>query len=243
MLDAKAEILKHTQAALEYGARIDLQTHPIEMDFNGGALTLEGEVPNIGCKKLALEVASSVQGVRSIIDRLRVTPEERAGDGAIREAVCKHLLGDVDFHNCGFRVLKKGQVEALREPTGEDSSGSMVVSVDDGVVTLAGQVISLSHKRLAGVLAWWARGCRDVVNLLEVIPPEEDNDDEVADALRLVLETDPLVPASQIGIRTHDHVVTLDGVVSTQEEKMRAEMDAWRLFAVRDVINRIEVRP
>src|SRR5205085_60086 len=124
--------------------------------------------------------------------------------------------------NCGIRVLVKGQLEVFREPMGSDPSGSIVVSVDEGVVTLAGQVISLSHKRLAGVLAWWVRGCRDVVNLLEVIPPEEDNDDEVADALRLVLETDPLVPADQIGIRTHNHVVTLEGIVATEEEKRRA---------------------
>jgi osmotically-inducible protein OsmY len=76
-----------------------------------------------------------------------------------------------------------------------------------------------------------------------VVPPEEDSDDEVTDALRLVLETDPLVPADQIGIRTRNHVVTLEGVVTTEEEKKRAELDAWYLFAVDRVINHIEVRP
>lgn len=242
MLEANETVLQHVRAALEYGARIDIQNHPIEMDFSGGVLTLEGEVPNIGCKKLALEVASTVQGVMSIVDRLRVIPDERLGDGAVRDSACRHLLRDVDFFNCGLRLLSKAQVEVLRQPIGEDSSGSIIVSVEDGVITLAGQVISLSHKRLAGVLAWWARGCRDVVNLLEVVPPEEDNDDEVADALRLVLETDPLVPAEQIGIRTHNHVITLEGMVATEEEKRRAELDAWCLFAVHSVINHIEVR-
>ena len=82
-----------------------------------------------------------------------------------------------------------------------------------------------------------------MVNGLEVVPPEEDSDDEVTDALRLVLETDPLIPADQIGIRTRNHVVTLEGVVTTEEEKKRAELDAWYLFAVDRVINHIQVRP
>ena len=46
-----------------------------------------------------------------------------------------------------------------------------------------GAAISLSHKRLAGVLAWWTPGCRDVVNSLDIVPPERDSDEEVQDAL------------------------------------------------------------
>ena len=81
-----------------------------------------------------------------------------------------------------------------------------------------------------------------MVNGLEVVPFEEDNDDEVTDALRLVLETDPWVHADQIGIGTRDYVVTLEGVVASEEERKRAETDAWCLFAVDKVINHIEVR-
>jgi osmotically-inducible protein OsmY len=110
------------------------------------------------------------------------------------------------------------------------------------VITLDGEVLSLSHKRLAGVLAWWTPGCRDVVNGLEVMPPEEDSDDEVADALRLVLEKDPLVHADQIRASVSNWVVTLEGLVGDEEEKKMAELDAWYLFAVDKVINRIEVK-
>ena len=181
-------------------------------------------MPDVACKKLALEAAATVPGVRGIVDRLHVAPAERAGDGWSGRPP-RLLLRDVDFQNCTLRAWVKGRPETLRE-AGEDSCGAIQVEVEDGVVTLTGQVISLSHKRVAGVLAWWARGCRDVVNGLEVVPPEEDSDDEVTDALRLVLETDPLMPADQIGIRTRNHVVTLEGVVTTEEEKKRAELDA-----------------
>jgi len=92
------------------------------------------------------------------------------------------------------------------------------------------------------VLAWWTPGCRDVVNALEVVPPEQDGDDEISDALLLVLEMDPLILHSgRIRIQTQDGVVTLQGLVRSQAEKERAEQDAWCLFAVDNVINRIAV--
>lgn len=241
-MEDKEAVLTQVQGAVQRGTHLDLQIHPIAMELDKGVLTLEGEVPSLKCKKLALAAAGAVAGVTGIADRLRVTPAERLGDGAVRDSVCEQLLRDVDFLNCCLQVRVKGKPETLRVASG-DLSGSMEVAVEDGVITLTGQVISLSHKRLAGALAWWARGCRDVVNGLEVVPPEDDNDDELTDALRLVLETDPLVPAEQIAIHTHNYAVALDGVVATEEEKHRAEFDAWCVFAVDRVINRLEVRP
>jgi len=37
-----------------------------------------------------------------------------------------------------------------------------------------------------------------VINSLAIVPPEEDNDDEVLDALELVLEADPLINSDEI---------------------------------------------
>ena len=113
--------------------------------------------------------------------------------------------------------------------------------MSDGVVTLNGMAESLSHKRLAGVLAWWVPGSRDVVNGIEVSPAMADNDDEVVDAVRLVLEKDPLVNASQIKTRCRNLVVTLDGTVATENGRMAAEADAWYVFGVYGVINKLAV--
>lgn len=61
-----------------------------------------------------------------------------------------------------------------------------------------------------------------------MLPPEQDNDDEVSDALSLVLELDPLIPHSeQIHVQTRNYVVTLEGLVNMETEKTRAEQDAW----------------
>lgn len=236
-------ILKSVRAMLEREPRIDLHRWPVRLEMtDDGAVVLEGDVGNVAAKKLALEIAGATPEVRGVVDRLHVVPAEPRGDGAILDALTARLLDVRELNNCTLRVLKKGQTVTVQEMKDDDASGDMLVSVEDGVVTLDGWVISLSHKRVAGVLAWWVPGCRDVVDALEVAPPEQDNDDEVSDALSLVLEMDPMIPhPEQIRVHTQDYVVTLDGLVATEAEKNRAEQDAWCLFAVDKVINQIAV--
>jgi osmotically-inducible protein OsmY len=241
-MSAKNGITRQVHRALEIEPRINLHRTPIAIGALDGAIVLEGEVDSVAAKKLALELAAAVEGVRGVIDRLRVAPSERRGDGAIRDTLCNFLLAEPELRNCAVSARVKGRSRTLREAP-ETSGGSIDVSVADGVITLEGAVISLSHKRVAGVLAWWTPGCRDVINSLDVQPVEEDNDAEVVDALQLVLEMDPLVHAAQIRASCRNFVVTLDGCVQTEEERRQAERDAWCLFAVDRVINRIEVRP
>lgn len=234
-------IMKQMHAAFEHESHLNLQNHPIHMSFNDGALIVEGEVPDIASKRRIIQLAHSMSDAAEFVDRLHVAANPPVGDGALRDHVCERLLQAVDFRNCLICARVKGQLEILRGVE-DDGSGAIEVTVQDGVVTLTGQVISLSHKRLAGVLAWWTGSCRDVANLLEVFPDEEDTDDEVIDALQLVLETDPCVHADQIQISSRNHVITLQGWVSSEGERRQAEQDAWYLDAIDKVINRIEVR-
>jgi osmotically-inducible protein OsmY len=240
-MPGKEAIVRKVRGLLEHEPRINVHRYPIKIDLADAAVVLEGDAADIGAKKLALELAAGIEGIRGVVDRLHVAPAERKGDGAIRDALCDNLLRQAELRNCTIRARVKGQIETLRDVP-QDGSGEIEVAIDDGIVTFEGSVISLSHKRLAGVLAWWTPGCRDVVNSLDVKPPEEDNDDEVADALRLVLEMDPLVQADSIRARARNYVITLEGDVRNEEERRRAELDAWALFAVDKVINRLEVR-
>jgi len=234
------KIVSEVLAALEREPRINLHHYPIRVNYGDGVLTLEGETENIAARKVALEVAASVPGVDGIVDRLRIVPAETMGDGAVRDHICDGLIQEPAFREYTVRALVKDAWESLREAVPQQS-GIIEVEVSDGVVILNGQVGSLSHKRLAGVLAWWVPGSTDVVNGLEVDPPEEDNDDEVTDAVRLVLEKDPFVNASQIMVSCRDFVVTLEGLVPKPLERGMAEDDAWFVFRVDKVINNIVV--
>jgi osmotically-inducible protein OsmY len=234
------KVVNEVLAALEREPRIDLHHYPIRVDYGDGVVTLEGETGNIAARKVALEVAASVPGVDGIVDRLRIVPAETMGDGAVRDHVCDGFIQEPAFREYTVRAFVKDAWESVREAVPQQS-GVIEIEVSDGVVTLNGRAGSLSHKRLAGVLAWWVPGSTDVVNGLEVDPPEEDNDDEVTDAVRLVLEKDPFVNASQIRVSCRDFVVTLEGLVPNPLEREMAEDDAWFVFRVDKVINKIAV--
>ena len=234
---------KAVMAAFERDHDINVHHYPIrlEFDFTRNALTLDGEVENIVAKKRAFEVASRIDGVEGIIDHLTVAPGESRGDGAIRDSLIQELLQEPALLPCAIRVQHKGAMETVRELP-EAPGCTVEVFVDDGIIRLNGHIPSLSHKRLVGALAWWTPGCRDVINGLVVTPPESDNDDEIADALRLVLEKDPLVHADRIGIRVNNRIVTLTGLAGNREERKMAEFDAWYVFGVNRVVNQIDVR-
>ncbi len=231
-------VLKEVRAALEHDTRINLHSYPIHLTFSNDDLVLEGEAENIAAKKLALELAAAVPRVGRIIDRLRVRPAEHMSDAVIRERVRDALMGEPAFETCSIRIQTK-DVAAFREPP-SSLSGDILIEVEEGVVFLNGHVPSLSHKRLAGVLAWWVPGSRDVINGLEEVPPEEDNDEEVTDAVRLVLEKDPFVNADRIRVSTRNYVVTLRGFVPNKEVKDMAEFDAWYVFGVDGVVNKLD---
>ncbi|HZQ62635.1 MAG TPA: BON domain-containing protein [Casimicrobiaceae bacterium] len=241
MTDKDAAV-KQVRAALEFDTRINLHRHPIQVTFDNDAVVLEGEVDSVAAKKLALEHAGAVRGIRGVVDRLRVAPAERRGDGAIRDALAAMLASQRELANCGIRVgAGNGTLQRVREAPAE-KSGDIDVHVDNGVITIEGSVISLSHKRVIGTLAWWTPGCRDVINSLEIDPPERDGDEEVIEALTLVYEMDPMVQTDLIRVRCDQYVVTLEGYARTEQEKQRAEFDAWSLFGVDKVVNRIMVR-
>lgn len=234
-------VRKQVHAALEREHRINLHRHPVKIDSADGTVTLEGEVADVAAKRLALQLAASVQGVSNVVDRLRVAPGERRGDGAVRDSAARLLLEQPELRGCSMNVRTNEKIEVLRRVT-DDPAGEIQLSVTDGVVVLEGHVISQSHRRFAGALAWWIPGRRDVINALEVRPAYEDRDDEISEVMRLVLEADPEVDADQIRTNCNGKVVFLDGAVPNEQQKRRAELDAWSLLSIRGVVNRLEVQ-
>lgn len=235
-------ILEGVRRALTADPRIhQTGADPIRTRMEGSDLLLEGVVADVASKKLALERAGAVPGVGMIVDRLRVEPAAAMSDGEILQKVLRVLDQESAFDDLVLRHQVEGGVRLDQTPPGPPR-GAIEVTVEDGVVTLDGEVPSLSHKRLAGVLAWWIPGVMDVVNGLAVEPPQEDSDAEITDAIRLVLDKDPLVDASRIRVRSASSTVRLEGTVDTLAQREAAEFDAWCVFGVDGVENRLEIR-
>lgn len=235
------ELTQFVHDALGSEPRIGLARHPIWLGMEWGDLVMEGEVEDVAAKKLALERAAAVPGVDRIIDRLRVRPSKVMTDGEVRQHACDALLGEPALQHIGLCVREGSQVRVLRVAEPGSHGGTIEVRVEDGVVTLDGDVGGLGAKRLAEVLVWWIPGARDVVNGLGVDPLEQDNDGEMAEAVRVALEKDPFVDAGNIQVSTRDSVVTLSGAVPSPEQRHMAEMDAWYVWGVDRVENQLRI--
>jgi len=235
-----SESVRELLAALERDPRIDLHAYPIHVIEQDDRLVMEGTVANIAAKKLALRIAQRVCGACPVLDRLHVAAA-RMEDGQLRTEVIDILLGEPAFIEYGLRAKKGSEFETWRVSKSE--LGELIdIEVADGVVTLSGRVGSLTHRRLAEVLAWWTAGCELVENRLRVVPPEKENDGELTDAVRIVLEKDPLVHSGQISIDVQHGEVTLNGYVASEEERRLAVLDAWYVPGVREVVDRIQAR-
>ncbi len=237
------DVIKRIESALEHEPRVNPHRSDIAIEFAEGTVTLSGEVESIAAKRLALERAAALPDVSGIVDRLRVKPAEKMGDGEIASHIEHAIASDSAFDTCAIMKTVGETREVVRPREPERRECWIEIRVDDGVVTLDGVVPSLSHKRLAGAIAWWVPGSRDVVNGLGVEPDERDSDAEIVDALELVLEKDPLLDSSQMRATCKNSVVTLRGVARNETERDLAEFDAWAVFGVDDVVNELSTLP
>jgi osmotically-inducible protein OsmY len=201
--------------------------------------TLAGQVANIAVKKRIVKRAATLPELTGIVDRLRIVPTRRMRDDEISAQVVDALAREPVLTECSLGRDGKEWRKALREV--RHPLHSIGVAVRDGVVTLDGDVPGLAHKQIAGVLAWWVPGTRDVINDLDETTPVENVDDELTDIVRRMLAKDPVLDASRIEVHTRDGAVQLRGRVPTGPQREQAEFDAWYVFGVDGVDNRIEV--
>jgi osmotically-inducible protein OsmY len=245
----KQDILRRVRAALQSEPRLGSGYRPERLEIgDDGALIIEGEVPDIAAKKLALECIAALEPITAIVDRLHVEPAARMGDAEIRAHLRRTFSQEPAFSGLMVRQMHHESFEPVYQPVYEvvaggapDTRGHIDIEVREGVVTLNGQVPGLNSKRLAGVLAWWVPGVRDVINGLAVEPPEEDAPIRIEEAVRTVLERNPFIDAAQIRVGVRHRDVRLTGVMPSADLRAMAERDAWCVFGVDNVINEIEV--
>jgi len=215
-----SEILDHVHAVLTRDPRVRDRSEGgnITVFCRDGQIVLAGEVEELPAKMVSERLARAVNGVRCVVNNLRVKAIPSRTDAEIQA----HLMDAFEQdHSLDERLLSP--------------------IVQDSVVTLTGTVDALAKKRLAGLLAWWIAGVRDVKNHLTVAPEEEDSDAEILDFVCIALEMDKLVDESRIGVKVKDGIVTLVGVAHNSQEVRLAEADAWAVHGVRDVVNKLEM--
>lgn len=230
-MQAQKQLMTAILAAFGQDGDINLHEYPIHISYHT-TLRLEGEVANIIAKRKARRIAMQLSGLMIIEDRLRLRPGERRNGKALQDALVDALSQEPAFRDIAVRA-------GHTAPDGADQW--IGIDVDGCVACLDGQVGSLSHRRLAEVIAWWVPGSCNVQNHLRVRPAEQDNDDEISDAIRMVLEKDPMLHAENITIHTRERQVTLEGLVHGPEQRRMAVYDCWYVPGVHAVRDRLQV--
>jgi osmotically-inducible protein OsmY len=241
--NAKAlELREKALTAIRSEKRIGPHFKPTLLEIEAdGTATIQAEVDTIAVKRLALERLAATKGVSAIVDRLRVKPALVMSDDGILDHLRKTYSADPAFTALKIQEREGGKLKLVRDAP--EARGEIEIEAKKGVVILNGRVPGLASKRLAGVLAWWVPGSRDVVNGIAVEPPEEDAPIRIEEAVKIALDKDPFVDASQVRVGVRHRTVRLTGSVRSREARDAAEWDAWYVFGVDDVINELAVVP
>ena len=111
------------------------------------------------------------------------------------------------------------------------------VSINKGIVTLTGSVQTYRRKLAAQELISSFEDCRDVVNKLTVKPPSSLPDKEITNNVRAALDNHADITKETIAVSVAAGVVSLNGNVGSQWERIVAEDVARSVRGVKDVSN------
>ncbi len=130
--------------------------------------------------------------------------------------------------------------DAISEDPYIDTSG-VKVEVDDGIVTLSGEVRNLASKKYADLEAKKINGVLGVVNELTVLPSHM-LDTDIAQMIRHRIINSAAIESENINVTCVDGKVTLTGDVISWSEKEEAGLLASEVRGVKDVENNLVVK-
>jgi osmotically-inducible protein OsmY len=137
----------------------------------------------------------------------------------------------------------RGAVERHLDYNPEVTSTKIGVGASNGVITLTGYVNTYAEKLAAEISARQVYGVRALANDIEVKPPSERVDPDIAAAALEALRHNVSVPDEKIKLTVKKGWITLEGKVDWGYQKQMAENAVRYLAGVRGVANNIEVKP
>ena len=213
------ELRSDVRAELRRNPRI--RNSEIAVTVKYGAVTLNGMVLTLDEKNCAERAVKSIRGVRAIANDIEVKlPDDmRKADEGIAEQIGKLLSW--------YSSLRNMDVNA---------------DVDDGRVTLTGEVDFLYQKALVAERVAELDGVSDVSNQIKIRECRAIDEQEVKREIMAALQRHATIEASGIDISVADGQVKLEGTVGAYRER-DVVVEAVRATAgVRDVVDNLRVR-
>lgn len=190
----------------------------IGVSARDGVVTLTGHVASFGEKLAAERAARRVKGVKAVAQEIDV------------ELPSAKKTSDDEI---AARAVKMLEWDAVVPPR------RIAVTVEHGVVTLAGQVDWKYQRDEAEADVWKLTGVKDVVNTIRVKPTPQAAD--VQDRIRKALERSADLEAGHISVSVKDGKALLTGTVGAWTERLTAERAAWAAPGITAVENKIQI--
>lgn len=216
-------------AKKSYVFKTYLKDDAIKTESKNGAVTLTGTVAEASHKSLAGNTVESLPGVISVDNQLKVKTEDPAAhsDAWLSTKVKSTLL----FHR-------------------NVSASGTDVYVQDGVVSLRGEVANEAQRELTAEYAQDVEGVKSVKNELTIAKtpakPEQTAQEKIDDAsitaqVRASLLSHRSTSAIKTKVQTTDGVVTVSGVAKNAAEKSLVTKLVNDITGVTSVINNMTI--
>lgn len=192
----------------------------VGVSVNNGVVTLTGHISSYAEKWAAEKAALRVHGVRAVANELdvKLPGTSRRTDQDIALSAVNALKANISVPDQQIKV-----------------------TVENGWVTLDGEVEWRYQKSAAEDAVRYLPGVIGVTNLVQVKPRVSPTDlkSRIEEALKRRAELD----AKHITVEVDGGKVTLRGTVHSWAEREAAETEAWSAPGVSSVMNLIEVEP
>jgi len=180
-----------------------------------GRVILSGAVATFGEVERAAMDVHGVDGVKALDNELMV--------GLIGAAIA-----DSDIAAAGAAALDDDRLVP---------KGSVHATVDDGYVTLTGEVRRHFQRRAAEHTVGRVAGVRGVTNLVTLT--EEPIPSDVAARINKAFERNAILDSSLIKVSNEGHTIYLDGTADSWAAMDAAVDTAWDAPGVTEVVNRL----
>lgn len=210
------ELQKDVVAELKWEPR--LREDEIGVAVRDGVVTLTGFVPDYAQRRIAARAAERVLGVKAVAQELVVKVPEvnRRSDTDLAHQVVNGLAWDIEVPNQKIKA-----------------------KVEDGWVTLEGEVEWQFQRNAAERAVRYLTGVKGVTNLVTIKPHASPSD--VAQRIKEALHRSAEADAKKVHVSAMDGKVVLTGTVRSWPERADVERAAWSANGVTAVDDKLAV--
>lgn len=198
----------------------DIDPSDVAVAVNDGVVTLSGFVRSYMHKWEAERAAKRVAGVLAVANdiEVRIPSVDQEPDPEIAREVVAEIKTELPYSHQSIKAV-----------------------VNNGWVTLEGDVEWRYQKERAEAAARRVRGVKGISNYISIRPKVGPSDikRQIEEAFRRNAEID----ANRIRVEANASEVVLKGTVRSWAEREEAENAAWLAPGVRRVVNRITIEP